>query len=79
MSELGKLRWRCRRGMKELDHLLLRYLEQHYAAAPELEQTVFAQLLELQDPQLFGYVTGRSVPPDPLTASIIQKIAAVNS
>jgi antitoxin CptB len=80
MSELGKLRWRCRRGMKELDHLLLRYLEQCYPAAPEQERIVFAQLLELQDPQLFRYLTGRDIGSisDPLLSAVIRKIAAVN-
>jgi len=28
--ELGKLRWRCRRGMKELDVLLARYVDERF-------------------------------------------------
>ena len=36
-ERLGRLQWRCRRGMKELDFLLLRYLrERHPDAAIEL-------------------------------------------
>jgi antitoxin CptB len=31
MTELSRLRWLCRRGMKELDVVMSRYLEQHYA------------------------------------------------
>ncbi|MCK7576885.1 MAG: succinate dehydrogenase assembly factor 2 [Chromatiales bacterium] len=51
-EQMGKLRWRCRRGMKELDLLTLGYLERHYPTAPAEEQQAFADLLELQDPLL---------------------------
>jgi len=32
-GELGKLRWRCRRGMKELDVLLARYMDERFCSA----------------------------------------------
>jgi antitoxin CptB len=32
-GEIGKLRWRCRRGMRELDVLLSRYLDEEYRTA----------------------------------------------
>ena len=51
-EHLGKLRWRCRRGMKELDLLTLSYLERHYPTASAAEQQAFADLLEVQDPLL---------------------------
>lgn len=75
MTELSKLRWRCRRGMKELDELLLRYLERHYVAASAEERYLFAELLELQDPELFRYLTGRETPADPALADVVRKIA----
>jgi antitoxin CptB len=62
MSELAKLRWQCRRGMKELDVLLEAYLEQRYPIAGEAEQGAFRALLELQDPVLFDYMVGRDRP-----------------
>ena len=49
MSEIPKLRWRCRRGMKELDLVLTRYLDQCYPTAPEAERAAFRQVLEMQD------------------------------
>lgn len=57
----AKLRWRCRRGMRELDVLLLRYLEEHYAQASIDERQAFGAFLELQDPEIFRYLLG----PDP--------------
>ena len=31
--EFKRLRWRCRRGMRELDQLLVRYLEREWQQA----------------------------------------------
>ncbi len=76
MSERSKLRWRCRRGMKEVDVLLLDYLERRYATAPAEERRIFANLLELQDPQLHAYLIGLEAPADPAVAQVIGKIRA---
>ena len=48
--------------MKELDLLLVGYLDAHYPEADVAEQGAFRALLELQDPVLFDYVTGRDRP-----------------
>ena len=57
-----RLRWQCRRGMKELDQLLTRYLEGQYAAASENDKAAFRALLELSDPELVGYLLQRREP-----------------
>ncbi len=71
-----KLKWRCRRGMRELDIVLERYLEQRYAYAPIAEQQAFEQLLEVPDPQLFAYLMRREVPTDSGWVDVIAKLAA---
>lgn len=70
-EQIGKLRWHCRRGMKELDLLTLGYLEQHYPAASAEDQQAFANLLELQDPQLMSYMVGRETPADAATRRVV--------
>ena len=70
-EQIGKLRWRCRRGMKELDLLTLGYLEQHYPDAAAEEQQAFADLLELQDPLLMSYLVGRDTPTDSVTSRVV--------
>jgi antitoxin CptB len=70
----GQLKWRCRRGMRELDVLLERYLQERYPSAPAAEQQAFAALLELPDPQLFAYVVRREVPEDPDWAHVIARL-----
>ncbi|MBK7541694.1 MAG: succinate dehydrogenase assembly factor 2 [Candidatus Competibacteraceae bacterium] len=76
-EQLGKLRWRCRRGMKELDLLTLGYLERHYPAASAEEQQAFAELLELQDPLLMRYMVGRETPAEPITAQVVSVMRAL--
>ena len=71
-AELGRLRWRCRRGMKELDLLLTRYLDERYGGASEVEQHAFQELLETQDPVIFGYCLGSQRPPEHLVDLIGQ-------
>ena len=75
MTDKSKLRWRCRRGMKELDILLLRYLECYYDNASPREQGIFAEILELQDPQLYAFITGRERPPDGAFADVVRKLS----
>jgi len=48
-ADIGKLRWRCRRGMKELDLLLTRYVDERYREATPDEQQAFRQLLDADE------------------------------
>ena len=48
--------------MKELDVLLERYLAERYPTAGLAVLGAFRALLELQDPLLFDYLTGRERP-----------------
>jgi antitoxin CptB len=59
MTELSRLRWLCRRGMKELDVIMTRYLEDCYANADEADQQGFNDLLEMPDPDLYSLLLGR--------------------
>ena len=72
--ELAKLRWRCRRGMKELDLLLLRYIEEQYHEAPSAHQQAFRALLESPDPVIYAYCLGGERPASPLLSSLVQRI-----
>lgn len=74
MSELSRLRLRCRRGMKELDVIFMRYLEKHYPEASEQEKKVLDEVLDLQDPILFGMILGMDTVPEKYQP-LIQKLA----
>ena len=74
-QDLGRLRWRCRRGMKELDILLVRYLDRHFCGASNREQDAFRRLLETQDTILHAYCLGSERPPAEF-ATLIERITA---
>ena len=71
-AELGRLRWRCRRGMRELDVLLVRYLERDWPAAGQAERTAFRDLLEWQDPEINALLLGRLEPGDEALAHVLE-------
>lgn len=74
MSETDRIRWRCRRGMRELDVLLTRYLDKAYPGATADEQAGFRRLLEYPDPLLFACLMGRTLPPDDEVGHVIARI-----
>ena len=59
MSELSRLRWLCRRGMKELDIVMTAYLDHEYESASADEQMHFKTLLDMPDPDLYALLLGR--------------------
>ena len=73
-GELSRLKWRCRRGMRELDVLLTRYLAERYASADPDEQAAFRALLERQDPEIYGLLLGRLVPQDADLARVLDSL-----
>jgi antitoxin CptB len=75
-QELGRLRWRCRRGMKELDVLLTRYVEVEYGGASPAAQRAFLELLEAPDPVIYAYCMGQAHPPTSILSSVIERITS---
>jgi antitoxin CptB len=58
-KEFERARWRCRRGMLELDIILQRFMDAHYCqlSADELQQ--FDRLLILPDNDLWDLICAR--------------------
>ena len=71
-----RLRWRCRRGMKELDVLLERFARTHLASAPLVERRALEELLALPDPDLARYLLGAEVPRQVAVAQLVARIRA---
>jgi antitoxin CptB len=76
-EEYSRLRWRCRRGMQELDELLARYLEQDYLVASRSDREAFGRILELQDPEIFGYLLGGIIPEEGPLRHVVDRIRRV--
>ena len=58
----AKLRWRCRRGMLELDLMLQRFIESYLSQLNEVELVDFESLLSYPDPDLFSWLMGSASP-----------------
>ncbi len=59
MKELDRVRWRCRRGMLELDIVLQRFVDKHYTQLNEDELQQFDTLLNLPDNDLWDMITAK--------------------
>ena len=64
--------------MKELDLLLVRHLHRRHATAPDDERAVFAEFLELPDPDLVRYLIAGDVPNDPRFAGLCRSVLQAN-
>ncbi len=73
-SDRARLRWRCRRGMKELDLLLTRWLERQFDHASDGQRALFEALLALPDPQLASYLVAGEAPASAELAALIRSI-----
>jgi succinate dehydrogenase flavin-adding protein (antitoxin of CptAB toxin-antitoxin module) len=62
MADLDRIRWRCRRGLLELDLILKRFLENHFDRLDALQRDLFNQLLDESDNDLLDWTLGRKEP-----------------
>lgn len=59
MKEFERARWRCRRGMLELDIVLQRFMDQYYSQLNMEELQQFDRLLCLSDNDLWDLICAR--------------------
>lgn len=72
----GRLQWRCRRGMKELDLLLGRWLERRWPSADSGARAAFQRLIDEPDPQLTAWLLQGERPDDVPLAALIDDIVS---
>ena len=73
-ATVAQLRWRCRRGMKELDLLLGEWLERRWDGADPGKRRSFQWLLEQPDPEIAAWLIGGLRPGDAGHAALIDDI-----
>lgn len=76
-AELRRLRWRCRRGMRELDQLMLRYLDHRWPHADAAERAAFERLLDTEDDRLWRWFMGREAVEETELHDIVERILAL--
>ena len=75
-QEKNRIHWQCRRGMLELDDLLQGFLSEAFDELDTGERRHFENLLNCHDNLLLEYLMGRTVPANPDTAHVVNKIRA---
>ena len=70
----ARLGWHCRRGTRELDLLLLRWLAQRYEACDAARRALFEALLEMPDPVLADYLLAGRRPAQAELAGLVEAI-----
>ena len=78
MNELEKkILWQCRRGLWELDQILLPFVENDFEHLIKEDQLLFQKLLQYEDIELFDIFVNKTKPIDnelrDLTVLIIDK------
>lgn len=73
---LERVRWRCRRGLLELDIVLGRFIEAHYAQLDDAGRQAFEALLDLPDNPLWDMLSGRREALPGEQQALLEKIRA---
>ncbi|MES2673362.1 MAG: succinate dehydrogenase assembly factor 2 [Pseudomonadota bacterium] len=72
--ERNRLFWSSRRGMLELDLILLPFLDNIYPALAEADKKSYQQLLECEDQDMFAWFMRREDPQDPQLQRIVDLV-----
>lgn len=64
LKNFNYLNWQCRRGMLELDEILLIFLTNDYINLSYDLKLKFNKLLEASDADLFDWLLSKSIPSD---------------
>ena len=70
-TDIKRLGWHCRRGMLELDVVLIPFLEKRFRGLDPEDQKRFENLLECEDQDIFAWIMRNAEPQDPDLARIV--------
>lgn len=78
MTEINrfKLEWECRRGMRELDKMIMPFYKNHFDELTETQQQAFVEMLSYTDPELFRWVMLQVPAPTPEISELIELMRA---
>ena len=60
--DFNYLNWQCKRGMLELDQILLKFLQDNYSNWSNNQKKEFYDLLMHNDADLFDWLLGKNLP-----------------
>lgn len=74
----AKIKWACRRGMLELDVVIMPFFETCFDSLTSQEKKDFVDFLQCDDPDLFSWLMGHGRSKDDHIAAITDKIIEHN-
>ena len=74
-----RIRWRCRRGLLELDLVLSRFLASGFEELTPEERETFSGLLDRADTDLWDFVSGRGRSGDAKEEALLTRLRAVRT
>lgn len=76
MSDINRFRieWECRRGMRELDKMIMPFYKSHFDTLTEEQQQTFVNMLGYTDPELFRWFMHQIPAPTQEISDLIELI-----
>lgn len=74
---LQRVRWRCRRGLLELDIVLGRFIDKCYPSLDEAQRSTFDEMLDLPDTEFWDLITGNKEPIHPQQRAVLECLQKV--
>jgi|TARA_B100001996_G_scaffold158320_1_gene120694 antitoxin CptB len=74
---ISKLKWRCRKGVRELDILLSKYIETSYSVLPTKEKDIFLEFIEKDTYEILDILTNKKNSNEKFT-NIVEALKSLN-
>ena len=78
LHDKARIKWACRRGMLELDVIIMPFFDACFDQLTEIEKTQLVAFLEYDDPDLFAWLMGHAICSDENVVGMIDKIVTYN-
>ena len=73
-TDYKRICWHSRRGMLELDLIMVPFVEQDFRSLPDADQQRYIKLLEEEDTDMFRWFLKAELPGDPELQRIVRLI-----
>ena len=73
-TEFNRLHWHSRRGMLEIDVMLMPFTQNHYLSLSENDQEAYRRLLDCEDQDIWEWLRGFKLPDDEDLARIVLQV-----
>ncbi len=77
MHNIEKIKWKCRRGTKELDLLLAKFFDNFFIKSDDKIKEAFVRLIDMQDPEIYDLLTGKKKAHNSDIESVIKLIRGI--